>query len=50
MQNEMTGERLAAETARLLENAAERAKMKEELAAVAALLSEWRGCHYAGGG
>jgi lipid-A-disaccharide synthase len=39
MQNAMTGERIAAETARLLDNAVERAKMKEELARVAALLS-----------
>ena len=39
MQNEMTGERIAAETARLLDDAAERGKMKEELARVAALLS-----------
>lgn len=39
MQNEMTGERLAAETARLLDNAADRAKMKEELARVSALLA-----------
>jgi lipid-A-disaccharide synthase len=39
MQNDMTGERIAAETARLLDNAEERAKMKEELARVAGLLS-----------
>ncbi len=39
MQDEMTGERLAAETARLLDDAGERGKMKEELARVAALLS-----------
>jgi lipid-A-disaccharide synthase len=39
MQNEMTGGRLAAETARLLDNAAERGKMKEDLARVATLLS-----------
>jgi len=39
MQNEMTGDRIAAETARLLDNAVEREKMKEELARVAALLS-----------
>jgi lipid-A-disaccharide synthase len=39
MQNDMTGERIAAETARLLDNADERAKMKEELARVAVLLS-----------
>jgi lipid-A-disaccharide synthase len=39
MQNQMTGETLAAETARLLDNAAERAKMKEELARVSSLLS-----------
>ena len=39
MQNEMTGERIAAETARLLDNEGERAKMKEELTRVAALLS-----------
>src|SRR5579863_8223710 len=35
MQGEMTGERMAAETARLLDNEGERAKMKEELARVA---------------
>ena len=39
MQEAMTGERIAAETARLLDNATERAKMKEELARVAGLLS-----------
>lgn len=39
MQDEMTGERLAAETARLLDDANERGKMKEELARVAGLLS-----------
>ena len=39
MQDEMTGERLAAETARLLNDAGERGKMKDELACVAALLS-----------
>lgn len=39
MQYEMTGERIAAETVRLLDNGGERAKMKEELARVAALLS-----------
>jgi lipid-A-disaccharide synthase len=39
MQNQMTGEALAAETARLLDNATERAKMKDDLARVAALLS-----------
>jgi len=39
MQGEMTGERLAAETTRLLDNADERGKMKEELARVASLLS-----------
>jgi lipid-A-disaccharide synthase len=39
MQDEMTGERLAAEAARLLDNAAERGKMKEELARVSVLLS-----------
>ena len=38
MQDEMTGERLAAETARLLNDAGERGKMKDELARVAALL------------
>lgn len=40
MQNEMTGERIAAEAARLLDNAPERCKMKEELARVAVLLAE----------
>lgn len=39
MQDEMTGERIAAETTRLLDSAAERGKMKEELARVAELLS-----------
>ena len=39
MQEAMTGERIAVETARLLDNATERAKMKEELARVAGLLS-----------
>ena len=39
MQGEMTGERMAAETTRLLDDAGERGKMKEELARVAALLS-----------
>jgi lipid-A-disaccharide synthase len=39
MQDEMTGARLAAEAARLLNNADERAKMKQELARVAAALS-----------
>jgi lipid-A-disaccharide synthase len=39
MQDRMTGELLAAETARLLDDANERGKMKEELARVAALLS-----------
>jgi lipid-A-disaccharide synthase len=39
MQNDMTGERLAVETARLLDNATERGKMKEDLARVATLLS-----------
>ena len=39
MQSRMTGEAIAAETARLLDNAAERAKMKDELARVAVLLS-----------
>jgi len=39
MQGEMTGERIAAETARLLDNAAERCTMKEELARVAARLN-----------
>jgi hypothetical protein len=42
MQSEMTDERIAAETARLLDNEGERAKMKEELARVAALLSGTR--------
>ena len=39
MQDEMTGERLAAETARLLDDERERGKMKGELSRVAALLS-----------
>lgn len=39
MQDEMTGERLAAETARLLDDADQRGKMKEELARVASSLS-----------
>lgn len=39
MQGEMTGERLAAEASRLLNDADERAKMREELARVAAALS-----------
>ncbi len=39
MQNAMIGERIAAETARLLDDATERAKMKQELAGVSALLS-----------
>lgn len=39
MQNEMTGERIAAEVTRLLDNANERAKMKEELTRVSTLLS-----------
>ena len=39
IQQDMTPARLAAETARLLDNPAERARMKEELARVAALLS-----------
>jgi lipid-A-disaccharide synthase len=39
MQNEMTGERLAAEAERLLDNASERWKMKKELARVASLLA-----------
>jgi lipid-A-disaccharide synthase len=39
MQGDMTGERIAAETTRLLDDAAERGKMKEELARVSALLS-----------
>jgi len=42
MQSEMTGERIAGETARLLDNKEERAKMKEELARVAGLLSGTR--------
>lgn len=39
MQEQMTGERLAAEVARLLNDAVERGKMKEELARVAGLLA-----------
>jgi lipid-A-disaccharide synthase len=39
MQSQMTGERIAAETIRLLDDAAECDKMKEELARVAALLA-----------
>ncbi len=39
MQTEMTGERLAAETRRLLDDAADRGKMKNELALVAAKLA-----------
>jgi len=39
MQNQMTAEAIAAETARLLDNATERAKMKHELARVSSLLS-----------
>ncbi len=39
MQGEMTGERIAAETTRLLDNEGERGKMKSELTRVAALLS-----------
>jgi lipid-A-disaccharide synthase len=39
MQGQMTGERIAAETIRLLDDAAECDKMKEELARVAALLA-----------
>jgi lipid-A-disaccharide synthase len=38
MQDAMTGERIASETERLLDNAPERAKMKEDLAEVAARL------------
>lgn len=38
MQQQMTGERLAAEASILLDNSGERAKMKEELARVAGLL------------
>ena len=38
MQDEMTGERMAAETARLLDDPAERGKMKEELGRVSAKL------------
>jgi lipid-A-disaccharide synthase len=43
MQDAMTGERIAAETARLLDNAPERAKMKKELADVALRLAETQG-------
>jgi lipid-A-disaccharide synthase len=43
MQDAMTGDRIAAETARLLDNAPERAKMKKELAGVAARLGETDG-------
>jgi lipid-A-disaccharide synthase len=39
IQHDMTPERLAAETARLLDNPAERARMKDELSRVAARLS-----------
>ncbi len=39
MQNEMTGERIAAEAARLLDNASERWKMKQELERVSSLLA-----------
>lgn len=39
MQDDMTGERIAAEAARLLDNAPERCKMKEELARVSVLLA-----------
>jgi lipid-A-disaccharide synthase len=39
IQDAMTGERIAAEAGRLLDNAADRAKMKEELALVAARLA-----------
>lgn len=38
MQDDMTGERIAAEASRLLDNAAERGKMKEALARVATML------------
>jgi lipid-A-disaccharide synthase len=38
MQDEMTGERIAAETAGLLDDALKRGRMKEELARVAVLL------------
>jgi lipid-A-disaccharide synthase len=38
MQNEMTGERIAAESAPLLDNVSEREKMKAGLARVAQLL------------
>jgi lipid-A-disaccharide synthase len=46
MQNEMTGERIATEAERLLDNAAERWKMKKELERVSALLA---GTSMAGG-
>jgi lipid-A-disaccharide synthase len=39
IQDDMTGARIASEAARLLDNASERAKMKEELALVAAKLA-----------
>jgi lipid-A-disaccharide synthase len=39
MQDRMTGERIAAETTRLLDHPSEQCKMKEELARVSALLS-----------
>jgi lipid-A-disaccharide synthase len=39
MQNDMTGERIAAETTLLLDDASERAKMKRELVRVARLLA-----------
>jgi lipid-A-disaccharide synthase len=39
MQDEMTGEGLAAEAGRLLDNAADRAKMKEDLRSVAEKLA-----------
>jgi lipid-A-disaccharide synthase len=39
MQDDMTGERIAAETTRLLDDATERGKMKEALSRVASLLS-----------
>ena len=49
MQGDMTGERMAAETARLLDNAAGKRKMKEELARVAARLPRRRGrCDHPG--
>ncbi len=40
IQSDMTGERIAAETASLLDNASERAKMKDGLARVAMLLAD----------